>query len=513
MDANQTLELTRKALSESRPDIVQRATTTAGFLQPGSATVGLQGYSLEAPAKTLYPSLTPIRNETPRVSGGFSVQANWRAIVGINPTNVRAGVAEGKRGAVISHTTAEYLAAFRGFGLEDYVNFEADYAARGFDDVKARAVEGLLRSTMIAEEHIMVGGNASLTLAQPVVTATQNTDSTSSVTNGTLSVICVALGYDAYWALAGYNNGNTGQSLSLATADPNTVAVFTKTNADATTDTYNGGTSIKSAAATCTIDATHKSASASVLPVAGAMGYAWYWGAGGTEYLGAISTLAGIQILTNASTTTVVGANLAADHSSIALEFDGLLSIALKSGSGAYVKQLANGTAGTGTKFTTNNAGGITQFDDMFFDRYNLYRLSVDVIDMNAQDLLNVNQIIIKNGGAPLIRYQLDTSKSDVSIDSGTVIGTVLNAITNTKVKIRVHPNMPQGTLLARCTQLPYKLSGVADVCRMLMRQDYYQLEWPLRSRKYEYGVYADGVLQHYFPPALAVITNIPNAT
>jgi hypothetical protein len=32
-----------------------------------------------------------------------------------------------------------------------------------------------------------------------------------------------------------------------------------------------------------------------------------------------------------------------------------------------------------------------------------------------------------------------------------------------------------------------------------------------LHSRRYEYGVYADEVLQHYFPPSLALITNIGN--
>ena len=34
-------------------------------------------------------------------------------------------------------------------------------------------------------------------------------------------------------------------------------------------------------------------------------------------------------------------------------------------------------------------------------------------------------------------------------------------------------------------------------------------MEWPLRSRRYEYGVYTDQVLQVYFPPANAVLTNI----
>ena len=45
----------------------------------------------------------------------------------------------------------------------------------------------------------------------------------------------------------------------------------------------------------------------------------------------------------------------------------------------------------------------------------------------------------------------------------------------------------------------------------MLMRQDYYSLEWPLKTRKYEYGVYADGVLQHFAPFSMGIITNIGN--
>ena len=511
MNPTETLELTKAALSQSRPDIVQRTVTTSGFLSPSSATVGLQGYSLEAPAKTLYPVLTPLRNLIPRVTGGFGIQANWRAITAINSTNMRAGVAEGKRGGIISHTTNEYLAAFRGFGLEDFVNFEAEYAAKGFDEPRARAVEGLLRSLMIAEEQCDLGGNTSLTLTKPVVTATQNTDSTSTVTNDAAkSFICVALGYNAYFALAGYNNGQVGQALSLTT-DPGTIATFTKTNAGGTSDTYNGGTSIKSDAANCTIDAAHKSASVSVVPVKGAYGYAWYWGASGSEYLGAITTLAGIQVTADASTTTVVHANLAADHSSVSLEYDGLLTIANTTSSGAYIKQLANGVIGTGTKLTTDGAGGISQFNDMFADRWNLYRLSIDKMYLSGQDLLNVNAIVIANGGAPLIRYNMD--QGGATLDAGVAVATILNKITNTKVQLMVHPNLPQGTIIGLCTQLPYKLSGVTDVMRKLCRQDYYELEWPITSRRWEYGVYFDGVLQHYFPPALAVITNIPNLT
>jgi hypothetical protein len=78
-------------------------------------------------------------------------------------------------------------------------------------------------------------------------------------------------------------------------------------------------------------------------------------------------------------------------------------------------------------------------------------------------------------------------------------------------VSLRVHPNLPPGTLKFLTTELPYPLSGVGNVYQIKTRKEYYQLEWPLRSRKYEYGVYADEVLQHFAPFSLGVINNIGN--
>ena len=49
------------------------------------------------------------------------------------------------------------------------------------------------------------------------------------------------------------------------------------------------------------------------------------------------------------------------------------------------------------------------------------------------------------------------------------------------------------------------------NVLQMRLRQDFFAIEWPRRTRKWEYGIYADGVLQNYFPPAFGLITNISN--
>jgi len=44
-----------------------------------------------------------------------------------------------------------------------------------------------------------------------------------------------------------------------------------------------------------------------------------------------------------------------------------------------------------------------------------------------------------------------------------------------------------------------------------LLRADYYQIDWPLITRKHQYGVYCDGVLQHYAPFSMGIISNISN--
>src|ERR1700761_8389114 len=59
------------------------------FSEPTSSTMGLNYYDLELGAKFLYPLLTPLRNEMPRVSGKGGIQANWRAVTGVNTTGLR----------------------------------------------------------------------------------------------------------------------------------------------------------------------------------------------------------------------------------------------------------------------------------------------------------------------------------------------------------------------------------------------------------------------------------------
>jgi hypothetical protein len=415
---------------------------------------------------------------------------------------VSAGVGQGNRSGVISTNTKDYTAAYRGLGLEDYVTYEADMAAEGFDDVKALSVEGLLRSLMIQEERIILGGNNSVALGQtPTPTVSDVATGGSLAFNTAYNVYCVALTLD------GYLNASVAGGIT---------AQVSRTNADGSTDTYGGGASRKSAAGTVTTandtNNTH-SLKASVANVAGAVAYAWYWGTTGNELLGAITTINSVLITAVAAGTQNQSALPASDYSQNALVYDGLLSFCGNYASnGAYYKSLATGTPGTGSVLTSDGAGGIVEIDDALQAFWDNYRLSPTDIYVSSQEQKNISKKVLSGQANSAQRFVFDSNQGAVA--GGTMVRSYLNKFAMNgaqEIPIRLHPNLPAGTILFYTDQLPYPLSNVSSVLRILARRDYYQIEWPQRSRKYEYGVYADEVLQNYFPPAFGMITNISN--
>lgn len=500
MSSNDSLELIKGALASagvaSPEDVLQKA-----WLQPGSATTGLQVYDLEAPAKLLYPVLTPLRNAIPRVGGGKGIQANWRAITAINANNISGGLGQGNRGGVISTTTKEYLAAFRGLGFDDYVTFEADMSAEGFQDLKATAVQGLLRSLMIYEERTILAGNGSVALGTtPTPTLTAIGNGGSIATGTAVYVGCVALTAEGF-RTASMANGVNGQ--------------ITRTNADGSTETYGGGSAAPSALATVTTGANSSRVSAHVAPVQGAVAYAWYVGgsnAAASCYLAAITTINSAVFSAIPGGTTQAMSAISGDNSVNSLLFSGLMYLAAASGSGAIWSAQPTGTDGTGTPLTTDGSGGIVEFDTILQNLWDNLRLSPSEIWVGSQEINYLRKkVLASTGSTPnLVRFTVSTAQDRVT--GGTGIRGYLNPFgmgQAVEIPIKLHPDMPNGTVMFVTHELPYSLSGVTNVMQMKMRRDYYQIEWPLRSRKYEYGVYTDAVLQHYFTPSIAVLTNI----
>jgi hypothetical protein len=467
------------------------------FAQSPNGASGLTFYDLELGAKFLYPVLTPLRNMIPRVSGKGGIQAAWRAVTAINTTGLRFGVSSANRGGVLTVETQDYTATYKGIGVETSVDFEAQYAGQEFDDVRAIGAKTGLEALMLGEEAMILGGNSSVALG------TTPTPTLSALTTGgalspqNWSVICAAMTLD------GLMNGSLGGGIQGS---------ITRTNADGTSDTFGGGIARQSATATVATSGATGSITATVAPMSGAVGYAWFWGSPGSEVLGAITTINSLVITAAATGTQTAGSLGTNDNSINSLAFDGLVYQAVKPGSGAYVSTMPTGTGGTGTPLSPDGSGGILEIEVVLKAMWDNYRLSPDTMWVSSQEATNISRKVLLGSQNSAQRFVFEAAQDMVG--GGIMVRTYLNRHSmqgGSVVDIKVHPNMPSGTILFTTKALPYPLAGVGNVIQIRTRQDYYQIEWPLRTRKYEYGIYADEVLQNYFPPSMAMITNIGN--
>lgn len=487
-------QLTREAVQEFYKALGNPMSAESLKKAGVTQATGLVAYDLQAPAKNLFPVLTPIRNRTPRVSGGGGTSTNWKQVVAINAAGLRGFVPEGERNGVISTVVQEKSAAYKTLGLEDSITFEAERAAVGFEDVRATQAQRLLWATMIEEELADLGGNYSVALGTPSapIVTTENTG--GSIAAGTYNVIVVALTLYGYLA-SSLTNGVVGQ-----------VSVNPASGGSAFT--YGGGSSNKSAAtSTGALSGSTNVIKAKVTPVPGAVAYAWYVGPANDERLQKITTINSV-VLTSLATDTQLASAITADNSKNLLSYDGILYQAWTTGSGAYIKYMADGTVGSGTPLTASGDGGIVEINDLFRHMWDNYRLSPTRIYVNAQEADNITKKVLASSAAQ-IPYVTGSE-----FVAGMRVKSLLNRFAMgvaPEVPLEIHPNLPPGTLVAVTEQLPYPINGVPNVMEMRLRQDYYQIEWPQRTRKYESGVYFDGVFAHYFPPSIGIITNIGN--
>jgi hypothetical protein len=480
----------------------------ANYLAPNelsksiSTATGLVAYDLQAPAKNLYPVITPIRNKLPRVKGKGGTATNWKAVTGIIGSGFEAGpwVPEGQRAGKMNYQTEDKAASYVTIGEEDDLTFEARSAAEGFEDVRSSMTMRLLQKTMIKEERALVGGNRSVALGTPGTPTLSASGSGATLPAATYSVICVALTFE------GYINSSLANGVALQK---------TVTGADGNTFVLNGGSSNKSANATQAVTL-GQTLFASVAPVAGALAYAWYVGTAGSEKLEAITTLNSAAFSAPLAGTGQAASAVTADCSrNTSYAFDGLLTAALNPANSAYVKVLPTGTAGTGTTLTASSRGSINEIDAMLKTMWDEYRVSPTVFYVNSQEQQNITTKVLSSSSGPLLRVNTD-GKNPYAIVANGVVEWYYNPFAMNggyKIPVMLHPDVPPGTILAYCEDLPmqYQSNNVPNVAEVHVRQDYYEVEWPLRTRKYEHGVYAEEVLAIYAPFAFGVITNIAN--
>ena len=488
-------------------NIAQTTQDTLGLMKESLAknvtvSTGLSAYDLQAPAKNLFPIVTPLRNSLPRVARlNPGDAARWRTITSIAGSGYDAmgWVPEGQRTASMSYSATPQVAPYLTIGEEDTVTFEAEAAAQGYEDLNATATLRLLQKTMRKEETALLGGNASLALGTPTAPTLSASGSGATLPAATYSVIAVALSFE------GYRNS----SIASGVATTKTI-----TGNDGNAYTLNGGSSMRSASTTQAVTL-GQTLAATIPLVAGAVAYAWYVGAVGSETLQAITTINSATFSAPLMPGQQAATVITADNSRNAtLAFDGLLTIGFNPVNNAYVQSLATGVAGTGTFLTPSGRGSIVEIDNMLMQMWNAYRLSPTVIYVNAQEQKNITAKCLTNASGPLVRYTVDGSqKQPYEFAASGVVRWYYNPLTGTEIPINVHPDLPPGTLLAFCERLPvwYQSNETPNVAEVLTRRDYYRVDWPLRTRRREYGVYAEQTLAVYAPFGVGIIANIGN--
>ena len=489
-----TLDLIKSALSKADDNIAKTVNTATGLV----------AFDLQAPSKNLYPVNTPIRNRLPRVGGGTGVATNWRAVKAIlgSGFDSMGWVPEGQRTGRMSYTTATVSASYSTIGEEDQVTFEAINAARTFEDIRSTASMRVLQKMMLKEENALLMGNNSVALGTPATPTVSAAGTGGTLASATYSVIVVALTGEGY------------RGASLANGIPLSQTV---TGADGQTYAINGGSSNKSAAGSVILTL-GQVLSATVTAINGALGYAWFVGVAGSERLERITAINSVAIgVPLAGTGQVATAVTATDKSTNSLAFNGLLYSAFAAGSGAYINSLATGVAGTGTVLTASTRGTVNEIDTMLRSMWDNYQVSPTVLYVNAQELNNISiKALAGPGTSPLLQIFATPDSGTPGMMAGGVVGWYFNPFAmdgGIKIPIKIHPSLPPGTIIGWCESLPsqYLSNNVPNVAEVKVRQDYYQIDWPLRTRAQEFGVYAEEVLAVYAPFALGVITNIAN--
>jgi hypothetical protein len=500
--------------------------TKADTIQQGT---NLLWYDLKPVVQMLYPyrELIPRISKLPRVQADGGNAYHWKRIVNINPNNVSAGVSEGNRGARIAITEQDMTAAYKTLGLESSVTFEARLGSRNLSpEVLGISIQSALRSLMIQEEQILINANASMPLGTTPTPTLTTPSGSSSFTGSAVYVACVAmtgLGFVNYTA---YNS---------ATGLGGIQGQVTKINADGSSDVFGGGSAAPSAIASATPSGTTQVISANVSIVPGAMAYAWFVGSSGAAsnmYLAGITPsnaaiFTKIPASTNQPLSSLYVNGNPQDNSTNVLLPDGILpqifgailgpspgqamatnpilpsGVSLSQG-GSIIYNCPTGNSGL-----TLSGTNILEFDQVLRAAYDQYKLGYDRILISAADMLDTfGAMLTESSAANLYRIFFDADQETGRIVAGRKVTSYLNKFFNNTLDVEVHPYLPPGTIMFWSDRSPYELSSVANLLEARVRQDYYQVQWPWKSRRYEYGVYVDEVFSLYFSPAFALITN-----
>lgn len=454
-------------------------------------STGMVLFDLKAPADFLVPVETPLRNRFPRTKG-TGTSFRYKQITGMSNATTTGGAGIIHPGITdqtqtnfanpssanalyfnrppkITWTGQDVSKAYFQFGLSDELSWSTYFAGVDFEDPRQLSQSGVLYASMLAEERMTVQGrgpsagsagysgalgDATLAIAAAAPAAGQ------TAVPGTPTV------YVWIASNSGYATGGvTGPSSRIPVAASPTNLTLTSGQVingtvsgvgsqGAVYDVYVNGTSTSTAAA-------------------------YYYG-----------TFSGnFTIQGTLPTTGVTVSQVAADASSQAVGYDGILAICTGSSAG-YTKFL-------NAAFSTVNPG--TEFQTAFSQMYANNLANPDEILLNARDRRQISDLL-KIAGTTGLRMVYD-AESQGSKVLGDIVGAIQNESTSKIVDLTVHPYLVQGVAPILTHTLPFPNSNVSSCFEYRNVQDYMGIGWPELQLSYDFSSYWFGT---FFSPAPA---------
>ena len=449
---------------------------------PGN--VGFTPFDLQDSIEFLVPVMTPLRNSIPRRKAqGQAVQI--RQITGYS--NSRTGGVPNlntffnsatntstyngitlNRPNTISYSADALVVPFVENGISDSVEYQAQFAAQGFTDLRQLSNTAAIYSHMLGEENNILNSTSAVLPVAGVTATTDNGGTATGLPAGTYTpLVTISSAFGESKAL-------TGQSTTVATGESVTVALNS-------------------------------------VPV-GAVALNVYVTVSGIHYVGRTTSTASGSFPVLFAVTPTLPSTSADNGSSPEYQFGGtalgtagytgMISTLLGNGStpaaAGYVKAV-NGPLGTAAPFGEINT--------MLVEMWETNRAQPGTLYTSGRIQAALLAEIQQQGSATSYRANYMTG------DDGIIVGGAVTGITSPvggpALNIVAHPFIPEGVVIAHSTTLPSPVSGVPGTATIDNVVDLTTISWPQIGMSWDLSTYQYGSFVFHTPGFDGILTGI----
>ena len=449
---------------------------------PGN--VGFTPFDLQDSIEFLVPVMTPLRNSIPRRKAqGQAVQI--RQITGYS--NSRTGGVPNlntffnsatntstyngitlNRPNTISYSADALVVPFVENGISDSVEYQAQFAAQGFTDLRQLSNTAAIYSHMLGEENNILNSTSAVLPVAGVTATTDNGGTATGLPAGTYTpLVTISSAFGESKAL-------TGQSTTVAAGESVTVALNS-------------------------------------VPV-GAVALNVYVTVSGIHYVGRTTSTASGSFPVLFAVTPTLPSTSADNGSSPEYQFGGtalgttgytgMISTLLGNGStpaaAGYVKAV-NGPLGTAAPFGEINT--------MLVEMWETNRAQPGTLYTSGRIQAALLAEIQQQGSATSYRANYMTG------DDGIIVGGAVTGITSPvggpALNIVAHPFIPEGVVIAHSTTLPSPVSGVPGTATIDNVVDLTTISWPQIGMSWDLSTYQYGSFVFHTPGFDGILTGI----